>query len=180
MRTDAQLLKLARRDPAAFRTLYDRYAERIHGYHLRRCRDPDAALDLTAETFAQAWLARSRFRDQAGGTAGPWLFAIARHVLMASVRRRRLELRACQRLAVAGAGLATAEPDETWLEGLGDALAELPPAQREALRLRVEQDLDYVRVADALGTTPGAARVSVHRGLSTLRARLAGAKEHPS
>ncbi|MFL5843210.1 MAG: RNA polymerase sigma factor [Solirubrobacteraceae bacterium] len=180
MRTDAQLLAKARRDPAAFRELYDRYSERICGYHLRRCRDPDAAHDLTAETFAQAWLVRGRFRDEAGGSAGPWLFAIARHVLLASVRRGRLERQACERLAVAGAGEALAEPDETWLEGLDEALAELPAAQREAIRLRIEEDLDYAGVAGALGTTTGAARVSVHRGLSTLRSRLAGAKEPTS
>jgi RNA polymerase sigma-70 factor (ECF subfamily) len=180
MRTDAQLLAQSRRDPTAFRELYDRYAERIHGYHLRRSRNPDAAYDLTAETFAQAWLARVRFRDEVEGSAGPWLFAIARHVLLASVRRRSLEQHACERLAVAGAGLAVAEPAESWLEGLDEALADLPEGQREAIRLRVEEDLDYVRVAGALGTTPGAARVSVHRGLTTLRARLAGAKEHSS
>jgi RNA polymerase sigma-70 factor (ECF subfamily) len=180
MRTDAQLLKLARRDPAAFRELYDRYAERVYGYHLRRCRDPDAAHDLTAETFAQTWLARSRFRDKAGGSAGPWLFGIARHVLLASVRRRRLEQNACERLAVSGTGVAVATPDDTWLEGLDEALAELPAGQRKAIRLRVEDDLEYSRVASALGTSPGAARVSVHRGLTTLRARLAGAKEHTS
>jgi DNA-directed RNA polymerase specialized sigma24 family protein len=28
----------------------------------------DAAHDLTAETFAQAWLARTRFRDRATGS----------------------------------------------------------------------------------------------------------------
>jgi RNA polymerase sigma-70 factor (ECF subfamily) len=178
MRTDAQLLRAARRDAGAFRELYDRYAERVHGYHLRRTGDHDAAHDLTAETFARAWLARGRFTDMAGGTAGPWLFAIARHVLLESVRRRALEQRACLRLGVEAAGRATAEPDDTWLEGLDEALADLPGAQREALRLRVEQDLDYEHVAAALGTTPGAARVSVHRGLSTLRARLIGAKEH--
>ena len=86
-RSDATLLAAARSDPRAFRELYDRYAERVHGYHLRRSRDRDAAHDLTAETFAQAWLARARFRDEAGGSAGPWLFGIARHVLLASVRR---------------------------------------------------------------------------------------------
>src|SRR3954470_8303009 len=88
MRSDAQLLRAARRDPAAFRELYERYAERIHGFHLRRTSDVDAAHALTAETFAQAWLARSRFRDEAGGSAGPWLFRIARNPLSAGVLRR--------------------------------------------------------------------------------------------
>ena len=100
MKSDAKLLGEARSDPHAFRELYERYAEGVHGFHLRRSRDDEAAHDLTAETFAQAWLSRARFRDEADGSAGPWLFAIARHVLLASVRRRSLERAACERLSV--------------------------------------------------------------------------------
>ena len=168
--TDADLLAAARTDASAFRTFYARYAERVYGYHLRRAGEPHAAHDLTAETFAQAWFARSRFRDRAGGTAGPWLFAIARNVLVDSVRRRRLERGACERLGVLVE--AQAEPDETWLEGLDEALDDLPAGQVDAIRLRVVDGLEYEDVAVRLGTTPAAARVRVHRGLSSLRHRL--------
>ncbi len=58
--TDAELLALARDDPGAFREVYDRYAERVHGY-------------ATAETFARVWLGRTRVRDDAGGSAAPWM-----------------------------------------------------------------------------------------------------------
>src|SRR5438477_5316135 len=58
MRSDAQLILAACTSEAAFRQLYDRYAERVHRYHLRRTGDEEAALDLTAETFAQAWISR--------------------------------------------------------------------------------------------------------------------------
>src|SRR4051794_36482279 len=98
--TDAELLSAAANDAHAFRELYDRYAERVVGYHLRRAGDREAALDLAAETFAQAWLSRLRFRDEAGGSAGPWLFAIARHVVLASVERGRLERVATTRLGL--------------------------------------------------------------------------------
>jgi RNA polymerase sigma-70 factor (ECF subfamily) len=179
MRTDAELIRAARSDGGAFRSLYDRYAERLYAFHLRRCRDADAAHDLTAETFAQAWLARRRFRDEAGGSAGPWLFGIARNVLAASVRRGRLEQDACARLGVRerlDREPAAAAPDAGWLDGLDDALAEalgeLPGGQRDALRLRVEDELPYEQVAAELGTTPQAARVRVHRGLAALRTRL--------
>jgi RNA polymerase sigma factor (sigma-70 family) len=180
MRTDADLIRASRTDAGAFRQLYDRYAERMYRFHLGRSRDADAAHDLTAETFAQAWLARTSFRDQAGGSAGPWLFAIARHVLSASVRRGRLERTACTRLGVRERlerEPATAEPDGTWLEGLDEALAELPESQLDALRLRYVHDLPYEELADALDTTPQAARVRVHRGLSALRLRLNPSKE---
>ena len=103
--TDAALIRAARTDAAAFRALCDRYAERVYGYHARRTSDTHAAHDLTAETFAQAWLSRKRFRDEAAGSAGPWLFAIARHVVLASVRKRRLEQRACERLGIRARGV---------------------------------------------------------------------------
>src|ERR1700759_4627110 len=90
MRSDAELLRAARRDPAAFRELYERYAERVHGYLLTRTRGLAAPPARTSETLAQAWPARPRFRDEAGGSAGPWLFGIARHLLSTSVRRGRL------------------------------------------------------------------------------------------
>ena len=81
IRTDAELIVSARNDPDAFRVLYDRYSGRVHAFLLRRTGDSDAALELVAETFAQAWTSRHRFRDLAGGSAGPWLFTIARRTL---------------------------------------------------------------------------------------------------
>ena len=180
MTTDAKLVQAALTDASAFRELYDRYADRVYGFHLRRSGSRDAAHDLTAETFAQAWLSRSRFRDEAGGDAGPWLFGIARNVLSNTVRRGRLERAACARLGVLerlDREPAAVEPDATWLDGLDEALAELPESQRAALALRFGNDLPYDDVAAALATTPQAARVRVHRGLATLRTLLTSEKE---
>ncbi len=152
----------------------------MYRFHLARSRNADAAHDLTAETFAQAWLGRTRFEDVAGGSAGPWLFGIARNVLSVSVRRGRLERSASSRLGILerlDRGPAAVEPEETWLDGLDEALAELPETQLDALRLRFVDDLPYDELADALGTTSQAARVRVHRGLQTLRIRLDSSKE---
>jgi len=172
-RSDAELLAAARSDPAAFRTLYERYAETVHGYLRRRTGDGDAAYDLTAETFAQAWQARERFRDEAGGCAGPWLYGIARNVLAMSVRKRRLEREAAERLGIlTAADAASAVPQEAWLQGLDELLGELPDGQREALELRVIDDLAYAQVARNLGTSEQSARVRVHRGLAALRRQI--------
>src|SRR5438067_5890664 len=146
MKTDADLIRAARTDAGAFRELYDRYAVPVYGFHLRRTRDAHAAHDLTAETFAQAWLVRRRFHDRAGGSAGPWLFGIARNLLAQSVRRRRIELAACERLGVLerlDEPRATAEPEDVWLEGLDEPPAEPPDGERKALQLRVVDGLPY-------------------------------------
>jgi RNA polymerase sigma factor (sigma-70 family) len=171
LRTDADLLAAAGGDPGAFRELYDRYCERIHRFHLGRTRDREGALDLTAETFAQAWISRARFRDLADGSAVPWLYAIAHHVLVGSVRKGRLEQRGREALGLLRDDPAP-DPSELWLEGLDEAIAELSPVVRHALELRFYDDLSYADVAAATGTTPVAARVRVHRGLAALRNRL--------
>lgn len=171
-RTDAELLAAAGRDAAAFRELYERYAERIGGYMQRRTRSADAAHDLVAETFAAAWAARSRFRDEAGGSVGPWLFAIARNVLVSSVRSGRLERRAALELGLLAATAADATPAEDWLDGADELLDGLPAGQRDAVRLRIFDDLPYDQVAAALGTSAESARVRVHRGLSALRDQI--------
>jgi RNA polymerase sigma factor (sigma-70 family) len=170
--SDAELLAASESDAGAFRVLYDRYAQRIHRYHVRRCRDAEAALDLVAETFAQAWCSRRAFRDEAEGSAAPWLYGIARNVLLQSVRRERLEDSARQRLGaledVRGSRVA---PDESWLEGVDELLDTLPAEQRRVLELRVIEDMSYSRIATHLAITPENARTKVHRALKALRDR---------
>ncbi len=48
------------------------------------------------------------------------------------------------------------------------ALSHLSLKEREALRLRVVDDLPFVEVAATLGCSEGAARVRVHRALGRL------------
>lgn len=177
---DAALLRASRTDPHAFHELYRRHAGRVLAELRRRTNDNDAAHDLTAETFAQAWLVRARFRDEAGGSALPWLLGIARNVLLSSVRHRRLEQRACERLGIRDRldePQATAQPGEQWTAGLDSLFDGLPVLHREAIRLRVLEDRDYAGVGAALGVSPSAARVRVHRALRALRLQINEPKE---
>jgi RNA polymerase sigma factor (sigma-70 family) len=170
--TDAELLKRSRSDPSAFRTLYDRYADEVFGFHLRRCGNREAALDLTAETFARAWLSRERFHDRRRGSIGPWLFGIARHVVLASIEQHRLERRAAERLGLSAYAQESVIPDETWSEELEQAFDQLPLTQRQAVRLRILDDMAYDEIGAQVGCSPLAARIRVSRGLSALRSRL--------
>jgi RNA polymerase sigma factor (sigma-70 family) len=170
--SDAELLMASADDDGAFRVLYDRYADQIRRYHLRRCHDEEAALDLLAETFAQAWCVRRAFRDEADGSAAPWLYGIARNVLRQSVRRERLDDNARQRLGVLEhPGRPDVTPEESWLDGADELLDALPAEQRRAVELRVVEDMIYDRVAKRLAITPETARMRVHRALKTLRER---------
>lgn len=179
--TDAELLRASGGDPDAFRRLYGRYSERLFRYFARRTGGEDTALELTAETFSRVWVMRERFEDQRDGSVAPWLFGIARNVLLMSVRRGEVERRTASQLGVLerlAIEAPVAIPERGWAEGADELLDTLPLSQRDALRLRIIDELDYDEVAEALGTSRSAARVRVHRGLAALRNRLSKSKEN--
>jgi len=170
-RTDAELIHAAESDAGAFSELYRRHASAVHGWFRRRLEW--AASDLTAEAFAQAWLSRRSFRDEADGSALPWLFGIARNVARESARRNDVETRARRRLGLptdlaSEDGYAAVEERLSPRMALTDALETLPEHEREALELRIVDELPYADVADRLGVRPAAARLRVSRALRRL------------
>jgi RNA polymerase sigma-70 factor (ECF subfamily) len=173
---DAELLRRSRRSGAAFRAVYDRHAPRLFAFLSRRTGDQTAAFELTAETFAAAWLSRDKFVDRGDGAA-PWLFGIARNVLAASIRDASIERRARRKVGLDAAS-DVADPRPEWLAGfdedLAAALAGLPGPQRAVIEMRVLDGRPYAEVARSLDISPGAARVRAHGGLATLRAALGG------
>jgi RNA polymerase sigma-70 factor (ECF subfamily) len=169
--SDAHLIRASRAAAALLREVYQRHADTIYGYHLRRTRDPDAAHDLAAETFARAWLGRSRFRDTAGGSAAPELFGIARNVLLESVRRpaRAGGLPAPRDLRAPRSRAGRGRADRVMAGRAGRGAGEPAGGTARGDRAPRPPRLDYDDVARALTTTPSAARVRVSRGLATLR-----------
>jgi RNA polymerase sigma factor (sigma-70 family) len=172
-RTDAELIHAAESDAVAFAELYRRHVSTVHGWFRRRLEW--AASDLTAEAFAQAWLSRRSFRDEADGSALPWLLGIARNVARESARRNEVETRARRRLGLptdlaSEDGYAVVEERLSSSVALADALEALPEHEREALELRVVDELPYTEVADRLGVRPAAARLRVSRALRRLSA----------
>jgi RNA polymerase sigma-70 factor (ECF subfamily) len=172
-RTDAELIHAAQSDAAAFAELYRRHVSTVHGWFRRRLEW--AAADLTAEAFAQAWLSRRSFRDEADGSALPWLLGIARNVARESARRNEVETRARRRLGLptdlaSEGGYAAVEERLSPSVALEEALETLPAHEREALELRVVGELPYDDVAARLGLRPAAARLRVSRALRRLSA----------
>jgi len=178
--TDAELLRAAPDDPQAFRAFYDRYAAWIRAWFVRHTGEESAALDLTAETFAQAWLALPRFRDLADGSGAPWLFGIARNLLRQYHKHNRIETAARARLGLPLAWEGTEAYDavdermdaNALKPALQHAVRALPTDQRRALELRVIQQLGYDEISARLGCSINAARLRVSRALRALTADL--------
>lgn len=176
---DADLLRASRDDPAAFRAFYDLCARDVLAYFYRRTLDPQDAADLMMETFADAYEHRARFRDM-GKPASAWLFGIARRELARFWRDQRVELRAVQRLGIETPPLDSESIQrieelvdlEALKPKLSAALQGISLKEREAVRMRVIEDMDYEEIGRTLGCSAGAARVRVHRGLARLNTIL--------
>ena len=173
--TDEDLL--ASGEPEHFGCFYQRHVREVLGYMMRRTGDPEAAADLTAETFAAAIVARRRFRPGVA-PAGAWLLTIAHRKLVDYQRRGFAEERARRRLAMERRPLG--EEDTALIRALGEEVLarwqELPADQRTAIQARVLDERPYPEIASELGTSETAVRMRVSRGLASLRRRLRNAR----
>jgi RNA polymerase sigma factor (sigma-70 family) len=164
----------------AFGAFYEENAEGLMIFFARRVLDPELALDLTAETFAQALLSRKSFRGTSSEEARGWLYGIARHQLGQYWRRGEAEKRALTRAGLAAPELSVEDHDrieelagtERLRAAARNGLNELSEAEREAIRLRIVDELPYEQVATVLAISAEAARARVSRGLRTLASKL--------
>jgi RNA polymerase sigma-70 factor, ECF subfamily len=154
-------------------------------FFLTRTLDVDLAVELTAETFAVAYERRAQFRGDSASEAVGWVFAIAHRELAQFHRSGTVHRRAIDRL-----GLQLPTPSEDDVEraldliaaqqqhvDLSRRLSSLPARQRDAVALRVVDELSYSEIAERLGISEQTARARVSRGLSSLRSLLTVAQE---
>jgi RNA polymerase sigma-70 factor (ECF subfamily) len=169
-------LRRSRTEPAAFTDVYADLSRGVLVFFARRTFDVEVARDLTAETFAQAFEHRRRYRGSTDEQATGWLFGIARNQLGHYVRRGVVARRSVQRLGIRVPEVAEDDYERiVQLAGLAElrermavAFDDLSPDQRDALRLRVVDERSYDEVAAALGVSEQTARARVSRALRRL------------
>ena len=150
------------------------WVPRVYRFALRLTNDPDAADDLTQETFLRAWRRRDRLRDD--GKARVWLFRIAANIWRDRLRRGRSPIARAGSLAETEARHLPAPDcvaaDRDDLRRALDALAGLPPRQREVLYLRACEGMSPADVAAVLGISPDAAKANLSLARKAIRREL--------
>jgi RNA polymerase sigma-70 factor (ECF subfamily) len=156
-----------------FSGLYRAHAQDVHRFALFLSGDRELAEDLVSETFIRLWNARARVEL---ATVRAYLFAIARNLYLQQLRGRRPRAPLDDELADARPGPAARAQARDELATTLAALQTLPEVDRAALLMRAGDELSYEEIAAALGLTPTAARVKVHRArLKLSQARDAAA-----
>jgi RNA polymerase sigma factor (sigma-70 family) len=159
-----------------FERVYRASGTAVLGYTMRRCASREDALDLVAETFTTAWRRRADMPPDPG-EARLWLFGIARRCLANAVRSTERAGRLGQRLADSFRPESVPDPaalheQSADMQFVRSALQQLSDDDRELVTLIAWEGLTPAQAATALGLSPGAARVRLHRARTRLRTAL--------
>lgn len=169
---EARLIERARAgDRDAQEVLARQYLGDVYALALRILGEPDLAEDATQEAMVNALRGLSRFRGDASFRT--WLLRIAANSAK-SLGRRRWRKREVGVAVVETMPGNDPDPEEavtvkTEAESVAALLEQLPPKQRMAVHLRVNQDLSYAEIGEILDCSEGAARVNYHLGIKRLR-----------
>jgi RNA polymerase sigma-70 factor, ECF subfamily len=176
--TDYAMERYAAGNDEAFSELYDRIAPRLLAFLLRNTRNPAVAEDLLQQTMLRIHCARGRFIS--GAQAMPWVFSIARRLLIDGIRHSKYEcstdevdgLETHRALEAIDCPADEAMHTRQVAQMVARELAQLPEAQRAAFELVRQEGLSHAEAAQILGTTVTAVKLRSHRTYVRLRTAL--------
>ncbi len=167
---ERELVERAKRDPRQFGALYDRHFQQIYRFVYSRVREQTAAEDVTSEIFIKALKAMPRYQDT-GRPFAAWLYQIAVNAIADRYRTLRPShpLDDFHDLSVAGPALEDLATHRDEIRRIWSLVERLPGQQRMALVLKFQEDMKIEDIALAMGKSPGAVKLLIHRGVSRLR-----------
>lgn len=146
------ILRVAKGDRLAFRTLYARHNIRVFRFILRFIKDEGQAEDLIGEVFLDVWRQADRFEGRS--SVSTWILGMARFKALSSLRKTtEAELDEEQAAAIAD----EADTPETVSQKLDKAKAirrcidQLSPEHREIVDLVYYQEKSISEVAEIVG-----------------------------
>ena len=167
-------------DGEAYRRLLVNIAPYLHSLARRQHRDPGDVDDAVQDVLLTVHAIRHTYDPNR--PFGPWLVAIARRRLIDRLRRQgrttarevALDLEH-ETFSAPEANLGEAEWNK---RVLGDAIARLPPGQRDAVLLLKLQEMSLQQASAASGLSIVALKVAMHRAMKNLKKMLAKAGDN--
>ena len=185
MEQEAQELArgLRRRDADLLDRLIQQYHYRLFRYLLMLAGRRQAAEDLFQETWVR--VLEKGYQYNPRWKFEIWLFTVARNLAIDLLRRWQAEsLEALLESPGTARPLELQAPHPTTafeevargeeVARVAEALRGLPPAYREVLMLRFQEDLELNEIAEVAGAPLSTIKSRLYRGLETLRGLLEG------
>jgi RNA polymerase sigma-70 factor (ECF subfamily) len=180
---DAELmLRVREGDDTSFALLLERHRSPVVHFLFRMVQNQAVAEELGQEVFLRVYRSRATYEPTAKFTT--WLFRIATHLALNSIRDRKKEKGQESLNEELKDGIERQVPDRqptveqtmvyhTRLLEIRSAIEALPEKQRAAVMMHKYQDLEYTQIAKTLGCSESAVKSLLFRAYETLRSRLA-------
>lgn len=160
-------------DGKAFASLVEEHLPVLYRIAQRACGDRALAEDAVQEALTLAYERLNRYTPGTSLRAFLAAYAVKKaQTLIRSERRRRIREESSdvpERLP----GPAEMLRAERAAEQIRAVLAKMPKKRRAVAMLRLDGDMSYAEIAEAIGTTEGSARVLVHLAMKELKEELA-------
>ena len=146
------------------------YYPTIHRYAQRLLRDPILAEDVVQEVFTRY---EASGRDVPRDRLRAWLYRVARNLVIDMIRKSRGPVGTVDPDLLPGAA-ARYEPSllvekKEAVAMLLQKLNELPPRQREVVRLKFQEGLSYAEIANVTHQTRATVGWLLHEAMKRLR-----------
>jgi RNA polymerase sigma-70 factor (ECF subfamily) len=163
-------------DAAEFSALYQETNADLLAFLLRRCPTAEDAADCLAEAYLVAWNKRDQIPPDS--EIRPWLFGVARNVMLRGHQQRTRITAATTALAqeLHSARALHPGPLEEQSNRLREALTELSAVDREIIMMIAWDQLKPGEIGTILGLSANVVRVRVHRARARLRSLLASSE----
>ncbi len=161
----------------AFDILLGRYRSLIKRYLLSLIVDPNAAEDILQDTFIKVYTSIRQYRQEASFKG--WLFVIARNSWKNYLRSHQYLTRIDQHKDIYDLDIASEQSPENALiqqqqsKLLRVAIDALPIKQRTALSLRIDRQLPFANIADAMQCSLSTAKANHYYGVKTVGRMIA-------
>jgi len=180
---DAELmLRVKEGDGASFALLLEKHRSPVVHFLYRMIQNQAVAEELAQDVFLRVYRSRATYEPTAKFTT--WLFRIATHLALNSIRDGRHE-RQQDRLDDDSSELPVRQVSDgspsveqrmvyqAKLEEVRKAIAMLPEKQRAAVLMHKYEEMEYSQIAKVLSCSESAVKSLLFRAYETLRARLA-------
>jgi RNA polymerase sigma-70 factor (ECF subfamily) len=168
--------------PRSFDTLYQRYLEKVYRTCLSFTNDTQTAQDYAQDIFLKVFRKLDTFEHQSSFSTARrpgWLYVIAHNYCLGQYRRHS-RLPPTEPLApahvqtIVGTNFFMEDADEDRLRLLERQLAQLPPLDRDLLRLKYEQGLSIADLSQRYQLSEGAVKMRLKRSRDRLRSLCTG------